>query len=286
MPIKLVLTYYLMSFFIYNIYIITGTAKLVFERLIKGPNALLSSAAVVLVTHASYLLNRVDKILVIVDGENKFLGTWNELGSFEAQDIRTRNAINHIKESVQEEDVDKNKEKSLSKEIESMYHTTIDDTNKELGKLMTIEEREHGLSSMSTWLLWFRRAGGIPFLVTQMLFLAIDRVAYVGVEWWLARWTSGASVPIVVWGMTFAPQSDGLSAQYDYLRVYSIIILISIIATTLRSQWGVTGGARAAKKVHETMVTRILGAPMVRLQCYISVNLFVAYTNFLFLVLF
>jgi hypothetical protein len=35
-------------------------------------------------------------------------------------------------------------------------------------------------------------------------------------------------------GIEFAPQTDGLSAQYKYLTVYSLIILISIAATMLR----------------------------------------------------
>ena len=58
------------------------TAKLVFQNLIKGPRAFLSDSAVILVTHSSHLLNRVDCISVIVEGQNKFLGTWNELLAF------------------------------------------------------------------------------------------------------------------------------------------------------------------------------------------------------------
>jgi hypothetical protein len=250
---------------------VTGTAKLIFERLIKGPNALLSSTAVVLVTHASYLLNRVDKILIIVDGQNKFLGTWKDLLLFESPDIKTSNAINHIKTSVQEEDLDEAASENNSLNGLESTVKNIKDTNQAFGKLMTIEEREHGLSSITTWLLWFQRAGGVPFLVTQMLFLAVDRCAYVAVEWWLAKWTSGASQPIVIWGTTFPPQSDGRSAQYDYLRVYSTIILVSIIGVCIRSQWGVIGGGTAAKKVHASMLTRILGAPMVKFNvCHCS----------------
>jgi hypothetical protein len=225
----------------------------------------LSSAAVVLVTHASYFLNRVDMILILVDGQNKFMGTWKELLLFEASDVKTKSAMDHIKNSVQEENVNKEAKEIVSiDEIESTVLVTENrETSKVHGKLMTIEEREHGLSSLSTWLLWFHRAGGIPFIVTQMLFLAVDRFAYVAVEWWLAKWTSGASNPIVIWGVTFPPQSDGRSAQFDYLRVYSTVILVSVIGCCLRSQWMVIGGATAAKKVHASMLTRILGAPMV-----------------------
>jgi ABC-type protease/lipase transport system fused ATPase/permease subunit len=49
-----------------------GTAKVVFERLFRSRNAFFKNTAVVLVTHASHFLNRVDKVLVMVHGSNKF----------------------------------------------------------------------------------------------------------------------------------------------------------------------------------------------------------------------
>ena len=92
--------------------------------------------------------------------------------------------------------------------------------------------------------------------------MAIDRFAYVAVEYWIARWTSAADSPITVFGLTFPAQTDGLSAQCEYLTVYSGIIFISICATVARSEWGVTGGWRAAKNLFANMLLRVLGAPL------------------------
>jgi ABC-type multidrug transport system fused ATPase/permease subunit len=97
---------------------------------------------------------------------------------------------------------------------------------------------------------------------TQLMLLILDRGAYIAVEWFLARWTSGAYEPVVILGVEFPAQTDGLSAQKQYLRVYAIIILVSIAATALRSEWAVTGGARATKNVFYNMLKSVLRAPM------------------------
>lgn len=128
--------------------------------------------------------------------------------------------------------------------------------------LITTEEREYGLASASTWLLWFKHAGGIFFLSFQILFMFIDRFAYVAVEYWLARWTNGAEASITAFGIEFDPQISGRSAQYKYLAVYGSLILVSVFGTILRSEWSVTGGSRAAKNVFSAMLVRVLGAPM------------------------
>jgi len=235
----------------------SGTAKLVFERLIKGPNAFFAATAVVLVTHASYFLNRVDNVMVIVDGESKFIGKWSTLSSFEATDDKTRSAVEFIRSSVQEGAQDEGNAGGSKDTYE-----VRGDSNRATDTLMTVEEREHGLSSLRTWLLWFQHAGGIFFLSTQILFMAIDRFAYVAVEYWLARWTSAANGSITVLGLSFPSQTEGRSAQYEYLTVYSCIIVISVLATIIRSEWGVTGGRRAAKSLFQNMLDRVLGAPL------------------------
>lgn len=207
-----------------------GTAKLVFELLIRSRNAFFKDTAVVLVTHASHFLNRVDKVLVMVDGSSKFYGSWSELGSFIPSDKKTKGAIEFIQSAVQEGHILGDNEGAG----ESTARDTTSDKKEKKGSLITTEQREHGLSSLGTWLLWFKHAGGFFFLSLQVLFMTIDRLSYVAVEYWLARWTRGAEQSIEVFGIDFAPQADGLSAQYKYLTVYSLIILISVAATMLR----------------------------------------------------
>lgn len=46
------------------------------------------------------------------------------------------------------------------------------------------------------------------------------------------------------------------------MLVYNAIIILSIIATALRSQWAVAGGARCAEKMFLLMTDRVLRAPL------------------------
>ena len=234
-----------------------GTAKLVFERLLKGRTALFCNAAVVLVTHASHFLNRVDNIIVLVDGKNQFTGSWSELMVFQPMEEKVLQFVDFMRASVQEENQTESAEQVVSSSAQKPH---VDESVAD--NLMTIEEREHGLASTSTWLLWFKHAGGFFFLSFQIIFMSIDRFAYVAVEYWLARWTNGAETPINIFNIEFPAQTEGREAQYKYLTVFALLILISVFGTIVRSLWSVTGGARAAKNVFAAMLVRVLGAPM------------------------
>lgn len=210
-----------------------GVSRHVFNGLIKSPTALLKGTAVVLVTHASHFLSRVDKILVLVAGENKFLGTWEELSRFNAADPDTQSLVESFRLAPQE----KGDVVGGSSSTSTPPSAAPGGVEKHAGKLMSIEEREYGLSSVATWLLWFRRAGGMCFLSFQLLFMAIDRFSYVATEYWLARWTKGATQSVEVFTFVLPEQSEGRSAQYEYLLVYCLLIFASIATTLARSEW-------------------------------------------------
>ena len=220
-----------------------STGKKIFDQLFDSKNdTLLSSSAVVLVTHAAHFLNRVDGILVVVDGAVSFSGSWDELLEYKSDDATSMAAIESIRSSVQEsgekfvksgcEKLAVNKEESTHKQA-TVITPEVDKGEKD-GKLMSVETREHGHSSLKTWLLWFKYAGGIPFLFVQVSLMALDRLAYVGTEVWLSLWTQGADNPVHALGREFSPQTEGRSAQYQYLRVYAIILAVSFTSTVLR----------------------------------------------------
>ncbi|VEU37559.1 unnamed protein product [Pseudo-nitzschia multistriata] len=259
----------------------SGTGKIVFEQLIAGPDALLRDSAVLLVTHASHFISHraVDKVLLMVNGRNEFLGTWEELTHFndEEHDDQTRRAVDHIQSQIRENTDGHNHESTATKEGDSSS-SNLDNKNGKSShhfqqqpeesssindnKIMQQELREHGLSSMKTWILWFKRAGGAWFGMTIFFFLFLDRFAYVAVEWFLASWTSGAYEPVTILGVDFDAQSDGLQAQAQYLKVFASIILVSLLATAVRSEFAVTGGVRATKNVFNSMLESVLSAPM------------------------
>ena len=214
-----------------------GTAKALWERLFaaKKIDNLLSSTAVILVTHSTSCLNEVDQIMILEEGKNIFHGTWNEL--IASEEKKNNSFLKTLTKEVEE-----NKSNQKLKSSDTVPATF--DIQKKLGKknsqeaaLMTVEEREFGISSISTWKVWFKGAGGWPFALFQFILLAMDRSAYIATEWWLAQWTEADNGPITLFGKKLPSQLDGIEAQMKYVSVYVIIICISIASTASRSIW-------------------------------------------------
>jgi ABC-type multidrug transport system fused ATPase/permease subunit len=241
-----------------------GTGRKIFDRLFTSRDSPIASSAVVLVTHAAHFLNRVDSILLLVNGNMKFHGTWKQLTEFVSSDAEAVMAVDSIRSAVQETSDDEGEEYHVQQEEkgESLGSVSLEKANAGAGVLMTAETREHGLSSLKTWLLWFKNAGGLPFLSTQIFLLFLDRFFYVATEFWLAFWTSAAYAPGEFFGREFPAQTDGRTAQAQYIGFYILILCLSLLGTFSRSQWAVTGGARCAKSVFYSMLVKVLGAPM------------------------
>jgi hypothetical protein len=72
------------------------------------------------------------------------------------------------------------------------------DADKRKGEVMTMEQREHGVSSIQTWLLWFKYAGGLVFISVQIILMTCDRCSYVAIDWWLATWTTNSRTRLMV----------------------------------------------------------------------------------------
>ncbi|KAL7471070.1 hypothetical protein ACHAXS_011356 [Conticribra weissflogii] len=252
-----------------------GTGKKVFEKLFQpvGGNGLFSNTAVVLVTHASHFLNRVDTILVLVNGKSAFVGSWDELAHCQPEDLNELDAIEAIRSSVQEshseEDPvdngadDPTKQKHFSRKQAPDNSKSIGSHgDEEKGKIMSVEERKYGLSQISTWLKWFRYAGGVFFFGIIVITMAFDRFMYVATEWWLAQWTTGHERPVYRFGKWYPAQTDGKSSQLDYIYTYLIILAISMVTTILRTNWIIQGGARCASRIFVAMLSTVLYAPM------------------------
>jgi len=244
-----------------------GTSQRLFGNLfesISENNGLLHNSGVVLVTHAVHVLPRVSKILILDRGEAVFYGTWSQLQTFEPNETHKSNfeaMRSSLMLGVDNEDSKSKIEEAYNKKI-AAPSTSGQDADAQKGGIMTIEEREHGTSAIETWLLWFRYAGGVWFIIIQIIFMALDRGCYVLIDWWLSTWTSSAGKSITVFGIEFPNQFDGRSAQFPYLTVYSILVVAMFFFLTCRSQWAVHGGIRTCRRVFSTMTRRVLHAPM------------------------
>mmetsp|Transcript_10664 Transcript_10664/g.16074 ORF Transcript_10664/g.16074 Transcript_10664/m.16074 type:complete len:946 (-) Transcript_10664:1909-4746(-) len=247
-----------------------STGKWIFDRLFDtstNKERLLSNCATLLVTHASHFLSRVDQIMVLVKGKAIYLGDWNGLQSGGFPDLDAREVIQSLRSSVQEGHSEledsihptKGKLSTLKKPLDIAEAFQDDEDNL---VLMTVEEREFGLSEWKTWLKWFKYAGGICFFLSAFISLAIDRGFYVIVELWLAFWTAAAHKDMSIFGLQFVAQSEGFAAQVIFVRTYAIILGISFLSTILRSQIIIQGGANCANKMFHKMIQRVIKAPM------------------------
>ena len=82
-----------------------STGKMIFDNLFdtKKKQRLLSNSAVILVTHATHFLSRVDNIMVLVDGKSVFSGRWDEMkNAVEDADTHERDVLKYLCSSVQE----------------------------------------------------------------------------------------------------------------------------------------------------------------------------------------
>lgn len=204
-----------------------NTAVKVFDGLFgHNSQGVLSSRGSLLVTHAEQFLPRVDKVLVMVDGEPSFFGSYNELHELVE---KSESAANLIDLSSKEDHAarDKRRVAKLRK----------DGANEDDGIIMTVEERNYGVSSFVDWATWFINAGGVPFIVFQLVFLVLDRGLFVLSDWWLSQWADSAYKELDLWFITIPPQIDGRDAQTKYVGIYCIIVFLSVVATSFRSQW-------------------------------------------------
>jgi ABC-type multidrug transport system fused ATPase/permease subunit len=243
----------------------TGTSQTLFDNVFESIHddfGLIHSCGVVLVTHAQHILQRVDKILILDDGQAIFYGNWNELQTFKPNNQRHTITLQSMQSSFQLALDDSNNSNTSKSKRSLQTLDIVKDADGSKGEIKTTEQREHGVSSIGIWLLWFKYAGGLMFVFIQVLLMAADRGAYVAIDWWLATWTDSAGQSIEVFGREFANQYNGISAQIPYLLVYSIIVGFMLFFLVLRSQWAVFGGIRACRRVFSNMTRRVLHAPM------------------------
>jgi len=161
-----------------------GTSQTLFDNLFEDMRSgLLRNSGVVLVTHAVHVLPQVDKILVLNEGQQVFFGTYGELQVFESSNPRHMVKLKSIQSSMNLATLDKSKSSDRHKSVNNSptQSTVARIVDAKKGEIIAAEQREHGGAALSVWLLWFRYAGGLVFILTQALFMTGDRGVFRGV---------------------------------------------------------------------------------------------------------
>ncbi|KAF9577122.1 Multidrug resistance-associated protein 1, partial [Lunasporangiospora selenospora] len=232
-----------------------------------GPNGLLANKTRLLVTHGIHHLKDADQIVVMKDGMVSEVGTYSTLmdhaGSFfqliseysvaekkkrghattedrigikPGEDIEgDKSAVSSIKELPIDNETEETKDLALA----------TDDQN---AQLVEEEEAAGGIVGFRVFKIYAKAATYILAFLS-FFFFCLSQGAQLGISFWLQDWVS-------------APESERASIGM-FLGIYGILVALYIaldIGVNLIVFIG--AGYRAAKKMHNDLLGRILRLPM------------------------
>ncbi|BFZ56150.1 ATP-binding cassette transporter yor1 [Savitreella phatthalungensis] len=205
-----------------------------FEKCICG---LLAGKTRILVTHQLHILPRVDRILVVRDGQITEQGTYQELID-RAQDFAR--ILRDFGGSEQ-----KGTDAAETPEIhEKLASATLKPATAKQGPML--EERETGAVAWRVYTAYFRSGGGLWTVPVILATLVLAVVANVGNNLWLSYWSSDEF-----------NRPDrfyiGIYASFGFAQAFGYFAL----------GFGLTVvGNRASRWMHHAAVERIIRAPM------------------------
>ncbi|KAF3325693.1 ABC transporter C family member 2-like protein [Carex littledalei] len=225
----------------------------VFDKCIKDQ---LRNKTRVLVTNQLHFLPYVDRIILVHDGVVKEEGTFEELS--DTGELFKKLMENAGKMEEQQED-DKEGDKNgtdgtkVNGDAVAIGNGTVADKagkGKE-GKSMLIkqEERETGVVSAKVLSRYKNALGGLWVVLILLFCYALTEILRISSSTWLSVWTDQSGPK---------DHSPGF-----YNLIYAIISFCQVMVTLSNSYWLIVSSLRAAKRLHDAMLSSILRAPMV-----------------------
>lgn len=250
--------------------------KALFEDAIDG--LLKHKTRVVVLSSNYHLLPRFQKIIVIIDGKIAKIGTYTEIVSQYPQYSSEENETMQRSSSVQEISLDEIAVKSAQSndvapsshaetgqgdsvvrvsEFQS-YSTIIAEKRAESTSIMTMEDREKGAVSISTYFDYFSAAignqrGSIVFILIILLF-AVSQGIRVLADIWVGIWAQSQE-------QQFTSQLTRFNGTY-YLTVYVVLVGITTILVMFRSYSFIQSCIQASRSLHAVILRAVLWAPI------------------------
>ncbi|XP_055860701.1 multidrug resistance-associated protein 1-like isoform X2 [Biomphalaria glabrata] len=263
--------------------------KAMFDNVI-GPHGLLKDKTRILVTHGVHFLPQVDTIVVMNEGQISEVGSYEELlahdGPF-ARFLKVHLSQEQLDFVENEEDPEiasikdtmwnrvelltsdaatsgdegrtyrKRKMEhsaTLSRHGGSLIQSKL--TNKEVGKLITLEVLAKGRVSTGAYAKYLKAAGVLPVAMGILMFWCYQAVS-VGTNYWLTSWTGDDDLT----NRTSSPENLASINNY-YLSVYAIFGLIQLVFLVSYYYLFWTRVVQAGKNLHSQMTERLFKAPM------------------------
>ncbi|KAG2179614.1 hypothetical protein INT44_006462 [Umbelopsis vinacea] len=218
------------------------TDRHLFKHVLSSDSGLLQGATRVLVTHAVHHMDKVDRILYLVDGNASQLGTHSELMASEGL---YRTLINEFgkSEAAEYAEIDKIEHVAVAGETE------LAEANKEEenGKLVLEEQMKSG---RVTWKVYARfiKAGGLLNFFVASVILAFHRAIWFVGYYWLSNWLNLVN--------------PTHSSAY-YLGIYTLMQMLAVVSQPGGYYFALsTFGVRSSRTLFERMLNTIFRAPM------------------------
>ncbi|CAL8141283.1 unnamed protein product [Orchesella dallaii] len=211
--------------------------KSIFDQLI-GPDGLLANKTRILCTHAHNFLSQVNYIVVMAEGRILETGSYEDLlnGKLNFSTLMSKDA--------------QSKRGSEGESIlqESKFESRLEDEKEQTGGKLIVEEHlETGNVKLDVFKIYIR-AMGIFLSLAMILFFAVSEGMEVGRNVALTKWTdNGGGSHSSLHTYVFQYTTLGIAQSFTYLIGYLVLAVASMSAAT---------------KLHNTMLSRILRAPM------------------------
>ncbi|TPX57540.1 hypothetical protein PhCBS80983_g03764 [Powellomyces hirtus] len=149
-------------------------------------------------------------------------------------------------------------------------------------RLTEDETRARGAVKSEVYWSYIRASGGLVFALALAMAYASVQLAAIGQDWWLKHWAQAyqrvAAAAVGYWitplvmvqgGDEIPEVSDGgqhpppqaVDVDY-YLTIYAAIGAVSLLALLIRIVVVYSGSLRASRRLHDTMLRKLLCAPM------------------------
>ncbi|CAG2178592.1 unnamed protein product, partial [Oppiella nova] len=259
-----------------------------------GPKGILRKKTRILVTHKASILPEVDKIIVLKEG------LISEFGSFDELMAKSKEFAEFVAEYVlrqESEEVDIEDEKELEmlaklrqrvkpiierqeshkssdnetvvrqrsrtrdvstsdrvnqKETKSSDKITEEETNKSKGKLIDEEKSAKGAVKLMVYKKYFQLIGYSSLAFILLAFIGAN-VATVLSGLWLSDWSNDS---------LDTKRANDKELRNERLGVYGIIGTVEVLFLFVAQLWLRLRCVRAGRELHNTMIARIVRAPM------------------------
>ncbi|XP_057458600.1 ABC transporter C family member 12-like isoform X2 [Lotus japonicus] len=211
----------------------------------------------VLVTNQLHFLPQVDKIILVSEGMIKEQGTFEELskcGHLFQKLMENAGKMEHQADSNEDRDSHDNDLPLNNEAIVELPNGASYEKKGKLQKSVLVkkEERETGVVSWKVITRYKSALGGLWVVLILFGCYTLTEVLRISSSTWLSVWTS---------------QDSAAADETEYfLFIYALFSFGQVTVTLANSYWLIISSLRAAKRLHDAMLDKILSAPMIFFQ--------------------